>query len=48
MCSGPHTHLACKENSPSPPTSDPLNCKQIPSRINNALSAKTSTSQASD
>ena len=32
MCSGPHTHLECKENSPSPPTSDPLNCKQIPSR----------------
>ena len=25
MYSGPHTHLACKENSPSPPTSDPLN-----------------------
>ena len=48
MCSGPHTHLAGKENSPSPPTSDPLNCKQIPSRINNALSTKTSTSQASD
>ena len=46
MCSGPHTDLACKENSHSPPTSDP---KQIPSRINNALSTKTSNySQATN